>query len=104
MHWVLNGEVDITAHKGTLYIIDAEYTPLVNHLDGKGTLPIGPQQVTDENGDIDPRDLAADICAQHAGVPTGNHQFISIWNTAADESTAETTAQEQRTEATSPPQ
>ena len=70
MQWVLNGEVDVTAHKGTLYIIDSECRPCVNRLDGKGTQPIGPDQATDENASEDPRDLAADICARHAGVPT----------------------------------
>ena len=63
MQWVLNGEVDVTAHKGTLYIIDSECRPCVNRLDGKGTQPIGPDQTTDENASEDPRDLAADICA-----------------------------------------
>ena len=85
MQWVLNGEVDVTAHKGTLYIIDSECRPCVNRLDGKGTQPISPDQATDENGDIDPRDLAADICARHAGVQTGRHQFASIWSMPAEE-------------------
>ena len=50
MQWVLNGEVDVTAHEGTLYIIDSECRPCVNRLDGKGTQPIGPDQATDEKG------------------------------------------------------
>ena len=91
MQWVLNGEVDVTAHEGTLYIIDSECTPCINRLDGKGTLPIGPNQETDDDATEDPRDLAADICARHAGVPTGRHQFSSIWWTPADERTEEMT-------------
>ena len=91
MQWVLNGEVDVTAHKGTRYIIDSECRPCVNRLDGKGTQPIGPDQTTDENASEDPRDLAADICARHAGVPTGRHQFESIWSMPAEETAEETT-------------
>ena len=89
MRWVLNGEVDITAHEGTLYIIDSECRACVNRLDGKGTQPIGPNQTPDENASEDPRDLAADICARHAGVPTGRHQFTSIWWTPPEELTKE---------------
>ncbi|MCY4506530.1 MAG: hypothetical protein OXG35_06170 [Acidobacteria bacterium] len=90
MRWILVGEVDVSAHRGALYILDSACQPAINRLDGKGTRPIGDQNVDEIAGaDQDPRDIGADICARHAGLPTGHHEFSSIWWTPNTDPTPE---------------
>jgi len=74
MRWTLTmGEVDVTAHNNTLYLIDGRNEPFVNRLDGNGTQSLGSAPVADEMQAA--REEAADICARDAGVAPGNHIF-----------------------------
>ena len=79
MQWVLIGETDVTAHGGRLYLIDGEYTPHVNEMEGRGPQALAGSQETADPTDDEPRRRAADICARHAGLPPGGHEFADVW-------------------------